>query len=129
MDFILVLFFQILVFIFILVSIIVNLIKIIKGKISKKYFILILILVVCSKIVLINIVIPKIKDIKYYFSEDYYITTGVCTSFNNAKGITALEINNITYKINSWEIKPKIGDKYRLEYLPNSKIVMKVNEL
>ncbi|MDQ0150655.1 hypothetical protein ACFO6R_07020 [Eubacterium multiforme] len=66
MNFISVLCFQILAIIFIVVSIVINLVKVVKGKISKKYLILILLVVVCSKITLINIIIPKIKDIKYY---------------------------------------------------------------
>lgn len=129
MNFISVLCFQILAVIFILVSIVINLVKVVKGKISKKYLILILVVVVCSEITLINIIIPKIKDIKYYKKEEYYITTGTCNSFSNYRGITQLEVNNIIYKIDSWKIKPQIGTKYRLEYLPNSKFVIKASEL
>lgn len=129
MEFILILLFQIIVIIFMLLSIIFNLIKIIKGKISKKYFILIFILLISSKITLFNIILPKVKDIKYYFANDYYTTTGVCTKFNNAKGITELEINNVIYKINQCELKPKIGVEYTLKYLPNSKFIVEYSEL
>ncbi|MDO5039743.1 MAG: hypothetical protein Q4E08_08500 [Clostridium sp.] len=129
MEFILILLFQIIVIIFMLLSIIFNLIKIIKGKISKKYFILIFILLISSKITLFNIILPKVKDIKYYFANDYYTTTGVCTKFNNVKGITELEINNVIYKINQCELKPKIGVEYTLKYLPNSKFIVEYSEL
>lgn len=79
----------------------------------------------------VKVLKPRFKDIGCYIDEKYNVTRGKCTMVHSSTKATtpSFVLDNKTYYYNARVNKIYEGKNYKLKYLPNSKYVLKAEEI
>ncbi len=68
-------------------------------------------------------------DLPSALNKTTHTKTGTVTHVYTASGSIDFELDNINFRRNPWTLKPKEGETYQVDYLPNSRFIIEFNQL
>ncbi|AYE35045.1 MAG: hypothetical protein E6940_01030 [Clostridium septicum] len=102
---------------------ILTLSMLLRKRINKGYYLLVLLLVYCSISVFKYHVIPMVKDLTIIKNDSYKTFNGTCENISIGVNRT-ISIDGKRFYYNSWNFTPKPKENYHIYYMPNSNFII-----
>lgn len=115
---------QTILYILILIKIISLIINLKKKKVQKGWWIAIIILVPLTTSSMYSFLITPYMYFKYAINGETKTIQGKVEKVYISGGTNSFILNGKEFRRNPWSFKPKEGEKYILNYLPNSRYVV-----
>lgn len=111
-------------YIFVIAKIISLIIDIKKNRVKKLWWIMVVIMIPLLTYCMYSFLIPLCMDLKYAIKGETSYIEGKIEKVYMLGGLNPFIIEGKEFTRNPWNFKPKEGETYKINYLPNSKYVV-----